>query len=93
MKIRKCGIFVKKKLTTLLLGEILQGSIPFSGTFVAALAADMVFCEKVRQPILHVKRKSSLYVCVIFRVLCHSLLKHTEQESLIGCIECYLPLN
>ena len=36
---------------------------------------------------------SRLYMCVIFRVLCHSLLKHTIQESLIGCIECFVPLN
>ena len=78
MKIRRC-VFCKKKSTTLLLGQILQGSIPFSGTFVAALAADMVFCEKVRQPILHVKRKSSLYVCYLPRIVSLTVKTHNTR--------------
>ena len=72
----KMCFLLKRNWQLYCFGKILQGSIPFSGTFVAALAADMVFCEKVRQPILHVKRKSSLYVCYLPRIVSLTVKTH-----------------
>ena len=72
--------FVKKKLTTILLWQNTPREYTFQWNICGCFSCWYgVLCEKVRQPILHVKRKSSLYVCYLPRIVSLTVKTHNTR--------------